>query len=97
MIQCKGCDKKFNPKIKKQKFCNIKCSRKYASKSYQYNHRNDIKFPARSVFYYKNRIKRLCLGGCNKLFLSEGIWNRVCLICKGGYLYDKGNVLYENM
>lgn len=97
MIICKGCGIRFNRIHPKQKFHNIICGRRYASQAYNKKHKNDKKFPARSVFYYKNRCKRLCLGGCNKLFWSEGIWNRVCLVCKGGYMYDKGNVLYENM
>jgi hypothetical protein len=30
-----------------------------------------------------SKTRRLCLGGCDKLFMSEGPWNRRCTKCRG--------------
>lgn len=49
------------------------------SKNIKSNKRN--KENVKSIFSYKDRIKRKCLR-CEKIFMSDGAWNRICISCK---------------
>lgn len=85
---CKGCGIRFKLINPTKKFHDEKCCRKYYNRTSNRRQQPNIK----SVFKEKSK-KIRCLS-CDKFFLSEGKWNRICLICKNNSAFSTGSILY---
>lgn len=90
--KCKRCTISFITKGAKQKFCSILCCQKYHSpiqvKKTNKRNREIIK----SIFSWHDRQKRICLK-CDKLFLSQGKFNRLCKLCKNQMDFNRGSII----
>lgn len=82
-MKCKGCENRFKPISRNQKFCTKDCCRTYYVPIINKitNERN--REITKSVFirFHKDRSARKCLS-CGHNFKSEGSYNRVCISCK---------------
>lgn len=74
------------PESRKTKFCCGPCRCKY-------HRRNELKKQKISFLTLIVIKKRKCLR-CNKLFNSQGVWNRICFICKNKDDYANGIINY---
>lgn len=82
MKSCKGCSRKFKPSSNNNVFHSSLCKNKYYRTHKLY--RRTVKI--NREFFKKpleilNIKKRVCLS-CDRIFLSEGKFNRICKNCK---------------
>lgn len=91
--QCSNpsCRNKFTPMSNRQAYCTPQCNSYLAQRKVddQADHKSLNSLPRNAV-----RPRRECLK-CNKMFLSAGSFNRICLKCKGMDYYESRYEAYS--